>query len=143
MDSIQINTGEKRIAINGDSNNVIIFNPTDVMFAERFYRLIGSFQKKLTQYQGEARELEKNVSQDEYGIPLNAPELLELTKSGCLFVRSEIDGLFGEGTSQKVFGDTLSMDAFTQFFDGMSPFFQVARSDKLQKYTRKHKKVKK
>ena len=140
MDSLQINTGEKRIAINDDPNRVIVFNPTDVVFIEKFYRLIGDFQTQFAAYQAKSAELDQNQATDENGIPANAGERLALLRDECLYVRGQIDNLFGPGTSQTVFGDALSLDACNQFFEGVAPFIQKARTEKIQKYTNKRPK---
>lgn len=135
MDSLQINTGEKRIAINDDPERVIIFNPSDVVFAERFYNLIGEFESKLTEYQTRSKTIDANTELDANKIPVNAGEKLALLREACEYVRERIDHLFGKGTSQKAFGDTLNIDLFKQFFDGISPFIQRTRADKIAKYT--------
>lgn len=135
MNSLQISTGEKRIAINGDPERVIVFNPSDVLFAERFYRLIGEFQERLTQYQVVSRELDKNKAVDENDLPVNMQERIDLVKEACMYIYEKIDVLFGEGTSLKVFEDALSLDAVTQFFDGITSFIQPARAEKIAKYT--------
>lgn len=44
MDSIRIDTGGVRLMVNGDPQRVIAFNPHDVVFAERFYALLGEFK---------------------------------------------------------------------------------------------------
>lgn len=135
MESLQINTGEKRIAINGDPERVIIFNPTDVAFAERFYRLIGDFQSKLIEYKTRAESIEAQNTTDENGLPVNLNERLALMNDACTYIRERIDVLFGMGTSQKAFGDALQLDMFTQFFEGITPFIQKSRVAKIEKYT--------
>lgn len=134
MESLRIDTGVKRVMINDDPNRVIVFNPSDVAFAERFYRLIGEFQDKQAEYQRRAEELEQNAVVNENGIPSNLAESLALLREACEFLRAKIDDLFGAGTSEKVFGDALSLDAFEQFFEGITPFVQTARSNKMTRY---------
>jgi len=135
MDSLQISTGEKRIAINGDEKRVLVFNPSDVAFAERFYRLIGDFQTKLLEYKTRAESIEAQMAEDENGLPVNLNERLALMNDACVYIRGKIDELFGAGTSQTVFGDALQLDMFTQFFEGITPFIQKSRVAKLEKYT--------
>lgn len=135
MDTLQIITGEKRIAINGDESRVIVFNPNDVIFAEKFYKLIGEFQQKLREYQNRAEVIETETRVDDNDIPVNFSDALSLQKDACLYFRDAIDNLFGAGTSQKVFGDALNLDLFPQFFNGITPFIQQARADKIQQYT--------
>jgi len=135
MDTLQISTGEKHIAINGDESRVIVFNPNDVVFAEKFYLLIGEFQQKLTQYRVRAEGLESETRVDDNDIPVNFADGIALQKEACLYFRECVDRLFGAGTSQTVFGDALNLDMFPQFFNGITPFIQQARTEKIQQYT--------
>jgi hypothetical protein len=137
MDTLNISTGEKRISITRDDVRVgeLVFSPNDVVFVEKFYRLIGTFQTKLDEYQAQNNELDKDQSTDENGIPTNAGERIALLREACTFIREQVDGLFGPGTSQIVFGDALSLDAFQQFFTSITPFIQTVRVEKIQKYT--------
>lgn len=140
MDNLQINTGEKRIAINGDPERVLVFNPSDVAFAERFYRLVDDLQKKLTEYQPRSEAMEAVTKVDEYGVPVNMQDRIAFANEVCDYMRGQIDTLFGKGTSQIVFGDTRELDMFDQFLNGLTPFIQKARSDKVKKYTNKRPK---
>lgn len=142
MDSLKIDVGEKRIAINGDESRLLIFNPSDVLFAERFYKLIGEFESRLTEYQKQSVILEADNTPNGNNMPANMAVRLELIKEACEYSRESIDKVFGAGTSQTVFGDTLSLDAVQQFFEGITPFISAVRSEKVQKYT-KIKRVKK
>jgi hypothetical protein len=139
MQSLQINTGEIRLAINDDPERVIAFNPSDVMFAERFYKLMGGFEDALKNYQSRIADLEKETAEDDNGVPVNVADRIELMKEISQFMRKEIDSLFGENTSQKAFGDALNLDAFTQFFEGVTPYIQKARTDRVAKYTNSKK----
>jgi hypothetical protein len=134
MDSLKINTGIKRILIN-DGPEFIEFNPSDVAFAERFQSLIADFRGKQAEYQARAAELD-NQELDADGIPVNLTDGLALMREVCTYMRGRIDWLFGAGTSQKVFGDALVLDAFAQFFEGVTPFIQAARSEKAAQYSR-------
>jgi len=134
MDSLQITNGEKRIMINDDPTRVIVFNPSDVLFAEKFYRLIGEFQSKLTEYEAQAKMIEKVTDVDANNLPVNAEARIELIKSACQYIKERIDILFGVGTSQIVFGDALNLDMFMEFFTNITPFIQTARASKVQKY---------
>jgi hypothetical protein len=129
MDSITITTGVKRVCINGDETRVIEFNPSDVVFAERFYELMAAFKAKEADYLARSRAL------DEAGDE-QAPEALALLREVCEFLRAQIDRLFGAGTSQKAFGDTLEFAVFEQFFEGMTPFIQADRARKVERYAR-------
>lgn len=134
MDSLKIDVGEKRIAINGDESRLLIFNPSDTLFVERFYKLIGEFESKLTDYQKRSKELEADTRANGHDLPANMGARLELIKEACEYSRESIDKVFGAGTSQTVFGDTLSLNAVQQFFEGITPFISAVRSEKIAKY---------
>ena len=137
MQSLQINTGEIRLAINDDPNRVIVLRPNDAIFAEKFYKMLGSFQEKFTEYQGRAVAVESKTEADANDIPLNTGERIELLKEICQYAHGQIDELIGAGTSQIVFGDSLNIDAIVQFFEGIRPFVQTARAEKVAKYSNK------
>lgn len=142
MDSLNISTGEKNIVINGDPLRVITFNPSDVLFAEKFYRMVGEFQTRLTEYQEQSKSLDANTANDGNGLPVNMQERIDLMKQACNYVYEKIDSLFGVGTSEKVFQGALSMEAVIKFFQGITPYIQTARVDKVAKYTNKKPKRK-
>ncbi len=134
MDSIRID-GVKRIAINDDPTRVIEFNPGDVTFVERFYRLIQDFESKQADYQARAEEIDRSNQVGEDGVPVNVQDRLAFMREVCSYMREKIDYLFGAGTSQMVFGDAFSLEMIGQLFDGLTPFIQQARREKLVKYT--------
>lgn len=140
MDTLNISTGEKRISINGDESRVIVFNPSDTLFAVRFYKLMNEFEHKLNEYQTRSIELEADNRTNGNDLPANMGERLELVKEACEYSRESIDRVFGEGTSQTVFGDALSLDLIQQFFTGITPFISAARTNRIQKYIDKPKK---
>ena len=80
-------------------------------------------------------ELEKVTDKDEHGFPVNMPERLEILRDVCEYINTQIDNLFGAGASEKAFNGALELDLYTQFFDGMTPFIQEARKEKIAKYT--------
>jgi hypothetical protein len=129
MDSLNISTGAKHIAITRDGESVgeLVFNPSDAVFAEKFYRLITEFETKFTEYETQL----EGATQE---------ETIALLSRTCTYVRERIDYLFGAGTSQLVFGDAMVMDAFGQFFDGIGQFFSTVRGEKIAKYTGKRSK---
>jgi hypothetical protein len=134
MESIQISNGIKRIAINGDADRVIAFNPNDVQFAERFYTLIHDFETKQGDYQRRAEQLDKVTAVDDNGLPINLSQRIAFMREVCEYMHAQIDLLFGAGTAIKVFEGALDLDTIGQFFSGITPFVERARSEKLAKY---------
>jgi hypothetical protein len=132
-----ISSGTKKITIkdeSGEVRGVISFNPTDTTFTEMFYQLIGEFKTKIDELQDRSKELEKDSRVDENGLFLNTGERLAFVRETCVFIREKIDHLFGAGTSQIAFGDTLNLDVFPQFFEGIMPFVKEARKRVMSKY---------
>lgn len=137
--NLNINTGEIRLTIDGDPNRVISFNPEDIGFVERFYGLISEFEGKAEEYRKKAQEIEKNKETDKYGIPKNTDDSIALIREACEYFRHKIDEIFGKGTSNTVFGEINTLEMFVSFFEGITPFIQKARTEKIKKYTGKRK----
>lgn len=132
--NIRIDTGEKRITINDDPSRVLVFNPSDILFAEKFYALVGDFELRLREYQDKAAEIEAVTEADEMGLPVNLNARIELMKETCSYIRERIDHLFGDGTSNMAFGDTLNLDIFNQFFEGLTPIFKSVRQQHIERH---------
>lgn len=137
MNKLNTASNAVRLAINDDPNNVLEFNPSDVLFFERFMTLLTEFEEKSKEFEKKSAEIEKIKGKDNHGIPLNALEKIRLLKELCLYLRAQIDNVFGDNTSYKLFGDALVIDAFEQFFDGIIPYIEKARDEKIKKYKRK------
>lgn len=134
--SLKIDSGFIRLAINDDPDRVIAFNPKDVVFAEKFYRLIKEFEDKQADFEARANELDSHDEEDEFGLPVNTGERLDYIKEICQFTFDKIDGVFGEGTSETVFQGVFDLDAIGQFFDGISPYIKAARTKRVEKYSK-------
>lgn len=133
MDSIRIESGKRRIAINDDPERVITFDPQDILFAERFYAAYLEFETKKAAFEERLRTVGTGTL-DGNGIPIDVDQGIACMKEMCVFMREKIDLLFGAGTSEMVFGDTLSLEMIGQFLDGITPFIQRARSQKTRAY---------
>lgn len=132
--SIRIDTGEVRLLINDDENRVIAFNPNDISFLEAFFELLEDFEKKEKEFRNEERVLNANKDVDGHGLPKNIKGKIALTRKICRYMREKVDSVFGEGTSDTAFGKANTMDMFSQFFEGVTPFIKSARDDKTSKY---------
>ena len=139
-ESIRVDAGLKRILINGDEKKVLEFNPYDILFAERFYALIEKFEQKRKEYDVRFEELEKSKVEDVHGLPKNLPDSFALMRDIVGWLHNEIDTLFGPKTSKMVFGDQVNLDMVQQFFDGLFPFIEDARKERLKGYTKPAKK---
>ena len=137
MESLDLKTNSKKVAItrDGEQTGVLTFDPSDVVFAEKFYNLIAEFQAKSKEYEPRAQALDENTATDTHGLPVNLGERIALLRGVCEYIRDRIDHLFGAGTSQAAFGDVYDTDLIVQFMEGLKPFFQKTRGEKIEKYT--------
>ena len=138
--NLNINTGI-RLTINDDPDRVIRFNPSDVDFAARFYALIQEFESKQAEYQARADALDAATDEDEHGLPANLPDRIAFMRDVCEYMHAQIDLLFGAGAALTVFQGQHDLDAITQFFQGITPFIQKARSEKVEQYAPKRRKA--
>lgn len=135
--NLVIDTGEIRLTINDDPDRVVTFNPEDVIFAEKFYLLMGDFKVKMGDFRDRMVEMESKVTKDEDELPLNAADRIDIMKEVCQYMHEQIDSLFGEGTAEVICQGVVNLDVYAQFVTGLTPFIQKARSKKIQKYTKK------
>ena len=124
METLTIQDTRVRMAVNGDPQRVIEFDPEDVAFAAGFYRLAENFGEKEKEYRARALALEE-------GDPQGAVALMG---EMCGWLREQIDRLFGEGTCEKAFGERNSLRLYQQFFEGVVPHIKAAREQKLASY---------
>lgn len=132
--SIQIHTGELRIMVNDDPDRVIVFNPEDVLFVERFHRLVQMFEDREQEFLQQTEHIQEELDKDEIGA---IPDAINLVKDLCAFLCTEIDKVFGEGTSEAAFQGAQTLNMFEQFFAGITPFINETRKQKAAKYITK------
>jgi hypothetical protein len=132
-DIIRIDSGIKRVIIN-DGPEFIEFNPSDITFAEKFYELMRVLKLKQVEFTAKVDAIDMNEDVDADGMPTSMQVAFALTRETCAFFRTEIDKLLGEGTSQKLFGDSQSLAPFEQFFKGISTIIGKERRAKISRY---------
>ena len=130
MQSLKIDLGTIQLAVNDDPERIIEFNPQDIGFAERFYTLLSEFDAKSREFYERAEKIEKNDVENGLG----------LMREMCEYMREKIDQVFGEGSSQKAFGNAMTLNMFEQFFAGVTPYIQKARTEKVKQYTNRAQK---
>lgn len=132
-DNIRIDAGIKRILIN-DGPDYIEFNASDTVFVEKFYKVVGVFEKKLADYEDRGSVLDQDNRVNDDGLPVNMADRIGFVREVCQFAHEQIDYLFGPGTSLKVFRGAESLDMIEQFFTGLTPIVKQARDSKVNKY---------
>lgn len=132
--NLTIDTGEIRLTVNDDPSRVIRFNPTDVPFVERFFKLIGEYENKLVEFKRRADELGITDGYIIDEVPSNIEQQAALLREFCEYTQTKIDEIFGSGTSKAAFGNAMNAEMFPQFFEGVTRYIQNVRSDKISKY---------
>lgn len=132
MDSINIGTTKKRVCINGDETRVVEFDPADVYFAERFYKIYQDINEKFNEIKARGDEIETRLVSGEADAE---SEGIAMIREMCQFMVEKIDYLFGPGTYETVFGDSMNLDAIIAFLEGISPYIFGSRESKVKKYT--------
>ncbi|MEG1687759.1 MAG: hypothetical protein RR276_07740 [Angelakisella sp.] len=119
---MKLTSGTITVPVERDGQPVgeLCFDPGDVAFAERFYRMT----QGLTQ-----REQQLRQQQD---TPLGE-RLTQLTET-VHWLRAQLDEIFGEGSSVMLFGEQCSLTLFQQFFEGIEPVIRRARDKKTARY---------
>ena len=103
------------IEINGDPERVIRFNPEDVHLRARLFEFSRLAAQKEKEIQAKAAEIEALSGEDDNGIPNQAMPTVALMVEYADFFMTQIDDVFGDGTSKKVFADGFDFDSATIF----------------------------
>lgn len=125
MDSLQVRTGQVSLRIlddSGEERGIFRFNPEDIESAKRVLALQEELINKDKEF------IEKNK------LCKTADERLELLSDTVNYFRTLIDDCFGAGTSDLVFGNAHTLSMFSDFIEGISPYYQKASAKRTAKY---------
>lgn len=128
MESLKIRTGQINLQIIGDDDEprgVFSFNPEDVEAAKRYM----SIRNEMTEKQKEFERQEERCETDE--------EKMQLLNDIVNYFEEKIDECFGSGSSKLLFGDNKSLSMFSDFFEGIAPYFEAASKKRIDKYSKK------
>lgn len=123
--NLTLQTGAMHIpvTVDGVQKGELLLNPDDTQFLSRFYALL----PKLT-------DAQKNLSSEINAANGDAEKLIKAMNKMWEKVKSEIDVVFGSGTSEMVFGEICSIELCEQFFNGVANAIEKHRKPKLAKY---------
>ena len=131
MDSLQVRTGQVSLRIlddSGEERGIFRFNPEDIESAKKLLAL----QEELTNKNDEFVEREKQCK--------TADERIALLSETVTYFRGLIDNCFGEGTSDLVFGNAHTLSMFSDFIEGITPYYTKASAKRTAKYKKSAKK---
>lgn len=137
MGVIKLETGLQEVDING--KRTVMINPTDEGYLQDLYGLLS--------------KLEEIAKHTEPGEHTNLAERFEASRERDKMMREAVDGMFGEGFCQDVFGSTRlfalsgGLTLIEQLLYGVIDYMdedirkqQAARSEKIRYYTEKYRK---
>ena len=137
MGKLRVNKGLIRLEVNDDGEH-IEFSP-DVLFMERFQNFYDELRVKEIEFMEREAQINQNKDLDENGIPINSRDRINLTKEFCEWSREKIDGLFGNETCRKVFGNVLMPELIAEFLEQVVPYITKTRSSVVSKYSKQSK----
>lgn len=135
MSGIRVSTGVKKIEVN-DEGEYITLNFADQDFPRRVFAMMDRVQERADKAKDEEGEI---VAAHPDGSFEQARALTDFNVELHRYVMAEVDGVFGEGTCRKVFGDIVpGIDLFQDFFEQLMPYFEQfgkERQEKMSKYS--------
>ena len=130
MEKLQIHTGQIRLEIlddSGESRGIFKFNPDDTAVAKRIFSLSQTVDEKMAEYETKAKDAKDDKSN------------VELLDETIAYFRGVIDEIYGNGTSDLLFGNAHSLSMFEDFFVGIMPSYKKASEARVKKYSKKTK----
>ena len=130
MDSFKISTGKIGVPIERDGENVgtFYFNPSDILVARKIMDLKKDFEVKEKEFQKESKKADTVEKQ------------IALLEEIVNYFRNKIDEVYGQGTSDLLFGEARVLEMFSGFFDGINAHYQKASQERIEKAKSKIKK---
>ena len=125
-----------KIEVN-DKGEYIEFDLLDIELPIKLINASEELEKQKAIHEQKVEELKKeNLEPKE-----NMLKQYEIDKEFCQTMRNVLDNLFGEGASQKIFGDTNRITMFNDFFTQLEPHLdkiiinvEQVKKDLIEKY---------
>ena len=94
-----------KIAIDGDANKIIEFNPNDMLLRNRITQFMIDMQAKQDEMTQKAEALDAASQTTDNVLPSNIQEVLAFNQEVADYFMGEMDNIFGNGASVKLFGE--------------------------------------
>lgn len=125
-----------RIEVN-DKGEYIEFDLLDIELPIKLINASEELEKQKAIHEQKVEELKKESLEPKE----NMLKQYEIDKEFCQTMRNVLDNLFGEGASQKIFGDTNRITMFNDFFTQLEPHLdkiiidvEQIKKDLIEKY---------
>lgn len=132
--NLTIHSGEIRVTVNQDPEREIAFHPSDLHFAEGFYDLLTGFETKRRAFVEEEEKMRSQMEAHGGASSEYMKKMLSRNREMLQYLHEQVDVLFGEGAGDKICGGVNSLEMYEQFFNGIAPYIQQQRSEKMRKY---------
>lgn len=133
--ALNFDTGEIKLAVNGDPDRLLIFNPDDANLRSRFYEVSADMNTKGQEMKKKGEELKDGDDETAF----------EYLKEMDTYFREKVDYIFGEGSAGLIFKNQnlLSIAGngdfiLANFLSAIAPHFQSATDDRVKKFTAKY-----
>ncbi len=118
------NDTQVSLALNGDENNILTFDPGDLNLRKNFYDASRSIKIKEKEFNIKANKINPN----------NPKALMDLEYELFKYMSDMINKIFGSGTSKKVCGSRKNPIIIANFLIAISPYFKKFNDDAKNKY---------
>lgn len=125
MEQLKISTGKISVQIlddDGEARGVFKFNPEDIKSARKIADLIEEYKSKSVEYAERAKKIE------------TAEDNVRLLDEVVDYFKLSLDGVYGVGTSNILFGNASTLEMFDDFFSGIRPFYEKASKQRKKKF---------
>lgn len=139
MESINIKTESQRtLCINDDESRWITFDAEDLNFYGRLKVLYSSLSGKQKEFEAKEKEARALEGEDDNGAPLMALALIDIQTEFASHMIQGMDNVFGEGTCQRLFGNSFNPDAYGQVIQAILAHISKYREKKLKDELKKN-----
>lgn len=118
------------LALNGDENKIIEFDPGDVNFRKKFFALKDELIKK-------QQELDSKIKKIDMNSDKTVEKVLTLEENFFDYLAGVIDNLFKEGTAMMVTDNRKNTFVLANFIIALVPYFERFNKANKEKYTNK------
>ena len=133
MDTLKINSGAVSLKIVDENDNekgIFTFNPNDIATANRFFGLMREIDAKQEEFKQKELQIKDEDTKGKIDLVCEIIDYFE----------NKIDEIFGVGSSKLLFGETKTLDMFSDFFNGIAPYYEKVSQKRMDRYTEKYQK---
>lgn len=142
--TIMIDAGTKVIGVN-DNGETIRLPLGDQEFTRSFLKLMQEFSEKAQEISEQIRSVKEDTDKVTQLVTV-----ADLNLTICRQMKERVDAVFADEVCRKVFGDIVpGLDAFSEFFEKLSPFvlehqknMRDKSEERVRKYTERYDKQK-